>query len=108
MLLDRFLIMMEKGNVPAVICFNKKDLAKQEELELLYETYKSCGYDVIFSSTFNGEGLDEIREILKGKTTVVAGPSGVGKSSITNALFFISAKFRKICLKFLFFYICQI
>ena len=71
MLLDRFLIMMEKENVPAVICFNKKDLAKQEELELLYETYKSCGYDVIFSSTFNGEGLDEIREILKGKTTVV-------------------------------------
>ena len=69
-LLDRFLIMMEKENVPAVICFNKKDLAKQEELELLYETYKSCGYDVIFSSTFNGEGLDEIREILKGKTTV--------------------------------------
>ena len=86
MLLDRFLIMMEKENVPAVICFNKKDLAKQEELELLYETYKSCGYGVIFSSTFNGEGLDEIREILKGKTTVVAGPSGVGKSSITNAL----------------------
>ena len=114
MLLDRFLIMMEyqdvpvticfnkkdlleeqaieefagvyKKNVPAVICFNKKDLAKQEELDLLYETYKSCGYDVIFSSTFNGEGLDEIREILKGKTTVVAGPSGVGKSSITNAL----------------------
>ena len=86
MLLDRFLIMMEKENVPAVICFNKKDLAKQEELEFLYETYKSCGYDVIFSSTFNGEGLDEIHEILKGKTTVVAGPSGVGKSSITNAL----------------------
>ena len=86
MLLDRFLIMMEKENVPAVICFNKKDLAKQEELELLYETYKSCGYQVILSSTFNGEGLEEIREILKGKTTVVAGPSGVGKSSITNAL----------------------
>ena len=86
MLLDRFLIMMEKENVPAVICFNKKDLAKQEELELLYETYKSCGYDVIFSSTFNGEGLDEIREILKGKTTVVAGPSGVGKSTLINKL----------------------
>ena len=86
MLLDRFLIMMEKENVPAVICFNKKDLAKQEELELLYETYKSCGYDVIFSSTFNGEGLDEIREILKGKTTVVAGPSGVGKSTLINLL----------------------
>ena len=87
MLLDRFLIMMEKENVPAVICFNKKDLAKQEELEFLYETYKSCGYDVSFFPVhFNGEGLDEIHEILKGKTTVVAGPSGVGKSSITNAL----------------------
>ena len=86
MLLDRFLIMMEKEEVPAVICFNKKDLAKQEELELLYETYKSCGYHVIFSSTFNGDGLDEIREILQGKTTVVAGPSGVGKSSITNCM----------------------
>ena len=58
----------------------------KKELELLYETYKSCGYHVIFSSTFNGDGLDEIREILQGKTTVVAGPSGVGKSSITNAL----------------------
>ena len=65
MLLDRFLIMMEKENVPAVICFNKKDLAKQEELELLYETYKSCGYDVIFSSTFNGEGLDKVRADLR-------------------------------------------
>ena len=86
MLLDRFLIMMEKENVPAVICFNKKDLATEEELEFLYETYKSCGYQVILSSTFNGEGLEEIREILKGKTTVVAGTSGVGKSSITNAL----------------------
>lgn len=86
MLLDRFLIMMEKENVPAVICFNKKDLATEEELVFLYETYKSCGYQVILSSTFNGEGLEEIREILKGKTTVVAGPSGVGKSSITNAL----------------------
>ena len=86
MLLDRFLIMMEQSDVPAVICFNKKDLASEEELEFLYETYKSCGYQVILSSTFNGEGLEEIREILKGKTTVVAGPSGVGKSSITNAL----------------------
>ena len=86
MLLDRFLIMMEREGVPAVICFNKKDLATTEELEFLYETYQSCGYQVILSSTFLGDGLDEIRQVLKGKTTVVAGPSGVGKSSITNAL----------------------
>lgn len=86
MLLDRFLIMMEQEGIPAVICFNKKDLASSEELDFLYHTYSSCGYQVILSSTLSGEGLEEIREILKGKTTVVAGPSGVGKSSITNAM----------------------
>ena len=86
MLLDRFLIMMEKQDIPAVVCFNKKDLADSSELEFLYETYTGCGYQVILSSTFLGDGLDEIRLVLKGKTTVVAGPSGVGKSSITNAL----------------------
>lgn len=86
MLLDRFLIMMEREGIPAVVCFNKKDLAAEEELDYLYHTYQSCGYQVILSSALNEEGLDEIREILKGKTTVVAGPSGVGKSSLTNCL----------------------
>ena len=86
MLLDRFLIMMEREDVPAVICFNKKDLSTAEELEFLYETYQSCGYQVILSSALKGEGLGEIEAVLKGKTTVVAGPSGVGKSSLTNSL----------------------
>lgn len=86
MLLDRFLIMMEQEEIPAVICFNKKDLASSEDLAFLYDTYSSCGYRVILSSTLSGEGMEEIRNILKGKTTVVAGPSGVGKSSITNAM----------------------
>ena len=86
MLLDRFLIMMEREDVPAVICFNKKDLVTAEELEFLYETYQSCGYQVILSSALKGEGLGEIEAVLKGKTTVVAGPSGVGKSSLTNSL----------------------
>ena len=86
MLLDRFLIMMEQAEVPAVICFNKKDLASEEETRTLCETYRNCGYQVIFSSALEKEGLDEIHRILKGKTTVVAGPSGVGKSSLTNLL----------------------
>ena len=85
-LLDRFLIMMEYQDVPVTICFNKKDLATTEELEFLYETYQSCGYQVILSSALKGEGLDEIEEVLQGRTTVVAGPSGVGKSSLTNSL----------------------
>ena len=86
MLLDRFLIMMEKQDIPAVVCFNKKDLADSSELEFLYETYTGCGYQVILSSALKGEGLDEIEEVLQGRTTVVAGPSGVGKSSLTNSL----------------------
>ena len=86
MLLDRFLIMMEQAEVPAVICFNKKDLVSEEETRILCETYRNCGYQVILSSALEKEGLDEIHRILKGKTTVVAGPSGVGKSSLTNLL----------------------
>lgn len=86
MLLDRFLIMMEREGVPAVVCFNKSDLAGQEELFRLRQTYEGCGYRVILSSAEKGEGMDEIREVLRGKTTVVAGPSGVGKSSITNRM----------------------
>lgn len=86
LLLDRFLIMMEQQEIPVVICFNKKDVGEKEEMEKLYEVYTGCGYRVVLSSTYEGEGMDEIHEILKGKTTVVAGPSGVGKSSITNCM----------------------
>ena len=86
LLLDRFLIMMEQQEIPVVICFNKKDVGEKEEMEKLYEIYTGCGYRVVLSSTYEGEGMDEIREILNGKTTVVAGPSGVGKSSITNCM----------------------
>lgn len=86
LLLDRFLIMMEQADIPAVICFNKKDLAEEQEIRELYETYRGCGYQVILSSALQEEGIEEIRSILKGKTTVVAGPSGVGKSSLTNLL----------------------
>lgn len=86
LLLDRFLIMMEQADIPAVICFNKKDLAEEQEIRELYETYRGCGYQVILSSALQEEGIEEIRSVLKGKTTVVAGPSGVGKSSLTNLL----------------------
>lgn len=86
MLLDRFLIMMEQAGVPTVICFNKKDLAEEKEICKLYDTYKSCGYQVLLSSALHQEGIKEIQNILRGKTTVVAGPSGVGKSSLTNLL----------------------
>ncbi|MCI8814498.1 MAG: ribosome small subunit-dependent GTPase A [Lachnospiraceae bacterium] len=85
-LLDRFLVMMEKEQIPVCLCFNKKDLGKQEDIEAIRENYASSGYPVVFTSVQTGDGVGELDELLEGKTTVVAGPSGVGKSSLANSL----------------------
>ena len=85
-LLDRFLCMMEEQELPIVICFNKEDLADEGFEKLMRKTYETAGYKLIFTSARNNQGINEIREILKGKTSTVAGPSGVGKSSIVNLL----------------------
>lgn len=85
-LLDRFLVMMEQKEIPVILCFNKKDLASEKEKKDLAEIYQTCGYEVVFSSALKGENIRKIKELLKGKTTVIAGPSGVGKSSLINEL----------------------
>lgn len=85
-LLDRFLIMMLKQKVDTIICFNKKDIVSAEEIRLLEETYLKCGYRVIFTSAFTEDGIEVILNLLRNKTSVVAGPSGVGKSSIINLI----------------------
>lgn len=85
-LLDRFLLLMAKQEVPVIICFNKKDIVEQSEQQLLYQIYEKCGYEVLFTSTYTEEGIEMVRERLEGKTTVLAGPSGVGKSSMMNLL----------------------
>lgn len=85
-LLDRFLIMMEQRQVETVICFNKQDLVTQEEADQLLEIYEPCRYQVLAVSAREQEGLKELHEVLEGKTTTVAGPSGVGKSSLINLL----------------------
>ena len=85
-LLDRFLVMMEKQRVPVVICFNKADLTIQSKLSEYEAAYAGTGYPVIYLSTYEARGMEELQELLREKTTALAGPSGVGKSSIMNML----------------------
>lgn len=85
-LLDRFLIRMERESLPCIICFNKLDIAPLRERERLYETYKGSGCRLLFVSAAKQDGIEELRELLTGKTTTAAGPSGVGKSTLINCL----------------------
>lgn len=88
--IDRFLITAEAYRVPAIIVFNKIDLLKSKDLEKLDEIkkrYEDIGYKVLAVSIKENKGLDEIREILKNKTTLLSGHSGVGKSTFINHLF---------------------
>lgn len=85
-LLDRFLVMMEREEIPVLICFNKKDLANEEEIASLRDTYEKSGYTVFFTSCPDKNGILKLKQALKGKTTTVAGPSGVGKSTLVNCL----------------------
>lgn len=83
-LLDRFLVMMAYQEVPVTICFNKSDYITEEKAKEMASAYGQCGSKVMFTSVAREEGLRELFSLLEGKTSVLAGPSGVGKSSIVN------------------------
>lgn len=85
-LLDRFLVMMERNGIDTIICFNKIDLVDEEEILKLRDIYVKAGYHVMFTSIKENMGIEEVLRVIDGKTTAFAGPSGVGKSSLLNAL----------------------
>ena len=86
LLLDRFLVMMQRYEIPVVVCFNKQDIAETQEEERLRKTYRACGCDVHVISALEENGLEALLPLLAGKTSVLAGPSGVGKSTLINYL----------------------
>lgn len=87
---DRFLVTAEAYHIPAVLVFNKADVYRKKEKEQfdhLKKMYESAGYKVVLASTVTGEGVEEIKTLLKEKVTLISGHSGVGKSSLINAIF---------------------
>ncbi|MCI8992582.1 MAG: ribosome small subunit-dependent GTPase A [Eubacterium sp.] len=85
-LLSRYLVWMQYGQVPVTVCFNKCDLVTEEEKEKLEHSLKNTGYKVLFVSAKEKDGIDSLLEYLNEKTTAVAGPSGVGKSTLINCI----------------------
>lgn len=85
-MLDRFLVIAEKQAVDAVVVANKVDLVTPERARAKFEIYTQLGYPVVYTSAYTGQGVAQLREHLKGKLSALTGPSGVGKSSLLNAI----------------------
>lgn len=85
-LLDRFLILMEKQHIPVIIVFNKTDLTEESKVASLRQIYEKSHYRTFATEAAAGIGTEEIRRLLDKKTTVLAGPSGVGKSTFMNLM----------------------
>jgi ribosome biogenesis GTPase len=85
-LMDRLLVMAESASIPSLICANKVDLVKTSSAKEEFGEYSEIGYPVLYTSALNGKGIKALRKHLKDKISVFAGPSGVGKSTLLNAV----------------------
>lgn len=89
-LLDRYLVSAESAEIPALICLTKMDLVagrpEAEEIEAVASEYRAIGYDVILTSTVTGQGMDALQDRLQGRLSAIVGKSGVGKTSLLNAV----------------------
>lgn len=85
-MLDRFLVVAEREQIPAVIVINKVDLDPKGKAKSIFGLYENIGYPVIYSSALTGEGITELKRMLDGKLSSLAGPSGVGKTSLLNKI----------------------
>jgi ribosome biogenesis GTPase len=85
-MLDRLLVIAEKQALPALIVANKVDLLDLNQAQEMFGHYPPLGYEVVYTSAVSGYGVQTLRECLKGKISVFIGPSGVGKSSLLNAI----------------------
>lgn len=85
-MLDRFLVIAEANELPAVICINKIELVGRERAQAMFGLYERIGYRVIYVSAVQHIGIQELRDLLVDRVTVVTGPSGVGKSSLLNSI----------------------
>jgi ribosome biogenesis GTPase / thiamine phosphate phosphatase len=83
-MLDRFLVLCEDNRLEAMIVANKVDIAGEDRARALFGPYREIGYPVIYTSAATGEGVDDLRESIRGKISALTGPSGVGKSSLLN------------------------
>jgi ribosome biogenesis GTPase len=84
--LDRLLVVAEREHLQAIVCVNKVDLVYVDEARQVFDLYRKIGYSVVYTSARTKRGLPELRKLLHNRLSVFAGPSGVGKSSLLNAL----------------------
>jgi ribosome biogenesis GTPase len=85
-LLDRYLVLAEIAKIPTTICITKMDLLRSAKLESMVGIYQELGYQIVFTSVMTGEGIEQFRQLLQGRLSVFAGKSGVGKTSLLNAM----------------------